>query len=149
MSSPAAAARRSRGVRSGSSAVEFALVLVPLMMLLFGGIEFGRLLWTRNAMQQTAVATARCLGVHQSQCATGGVPNVTKAVTFAQTNALGLSVAIPAAGVAVTASGTCGGQTGFALVTLTLTFRTAVPKLLTSLGANPVLVTNACFPNQT
>ena len=62
---------------------------------------------------------------------------------------LGFSVAIPSSGVSVTASGTCGGQSNFALVTLTLTFKTAVPLLLTSLGLNPVLITNACFPNQT
>lgn len=136
-------------MRSGATAVEFALVVAPLLTLIFGGIEFGRILWTRNAMQQTAIATARCMGVHQAPCAILQVVDVTKSIAFARSNALGLSVAIPAAGVAVTPSGTCGGQSGFALVTLTVTFRTAVPKLLTSLGQNPVLVTNACFPNQT
>jgi Flp pilus assembly protein TadG len=138
-----------RGLRSGTTAVEFALILVPLLTLIFGGIEFGRLLWTRNAMQQTAVAAARCMGVRQAPCSTGGVTDVAKTVAFARSHALGLSVAIPATGVAATAIGSCGGQGGFALVTLTVTFRTAVPKLLTSLGQNPVLVTNACFPNQT
>ena len=55
-----------RGARSGSSAVEFALILLPLTMLIFGGVEFGRLMWTRNGMQQTAVNVARCMGVRQN-----------------------------------------------------------------------------------
>lgn len=132
-----------RGLRSGATAVEFALVIPPLLTLVFGGIEFGRLLRTRNAMQQTAIAAALCMGVRQAPCSTEGVTDIAKTVAFARNHAFGLSVAIPAAGVAATAIGTCGGQGGFALVTLTVTFRTAVPKLLTSLGQSPVLVTNA------
>lgn len=138
-----------RGSRAGSSAVEFALIVVPLMMLLLGGIEFGRLMWTRNALQQTAVNVARCMGVRMFSCSTSGVTDTVKTVAYARNRMLGYSVAIPSSGVAITASGTCGGQGNFALVTLTLTFTTAAPLLLTSLGLSPVLVTNACFPNQT
>lgn len=135
--------------RSGSSAVEFALIVLPLTMLIFGGVEFGRLMWTRNGLHQTAVNVARCMGVRQFSCSTGGVTDTSKTIAYAQNRMLGFSVTIPASGVAVTASGTCGGQANFALVTLTLTFTTAVPLLLTSLGVSPVLITNACFPNQT
>ncbi len=57
--------------RSGASAVEFALVLFPLLLVIFGVIEFGRAMWTREALQETAIAGARCMGVLNSNCATG------------------------------------------------------------------------------
>lgn len=134
--------------RSGSTGMEFALIALPLMILVFGGVELGRLMWTRNALQQTAVATARCMGVHQKPCVLGTVVDSAKSVAYATNHALGFSVTIPSTGVAVTPSGTCGGQSGFALVTLTLVFRTAVPALLPTLGTGSTLVTSACFPNQ-
>ena len=135
--------------RSGSAAVEFALILLPFILLLFGGIEFGRMIWTRNALQQTAVSTARCMGVRQTPCATGGTIDIARSVTFARTRARSYSVAITAAAVAATASGTCSGQSGLARVTITTNFVTVVPLLRNFLGAvHPITVT-ACFPNQT
>lgn len=136
-------------LKSGSAAVEFALILVPFILLLFGGLEFGRLVWTRNALQQTAVATARCMGVRQTACVTGTTIDVTRSIAFAQTQAAGFSVAMPSSAVAVTASGTCASQGGFSRVTITTTFRTVVPLLRPFLGdAYPISVV-ACFPNQT
>src|SRR5262245_16242064 len=40
---------------SGAAAVEFALVLMPLMLLIFGIIQYGMYFWAR----QSAVAAAR------------------------------------------------------------------------------------------
>ncbi|TRW17315.1 TadE/TadG family type IV pilus assembly protein [Glacieibacterium frigidum] len=135
--------------RSGSAAVEFALILVPFVLLLFGGMEFGRLIWTRNALQQTAFATARCMGVRQAPCATGLLPDVARSVTFARTRAASFSVAVPAAAVVATAAGTCASQGGFSRVTISTSFRTIIPLLRPILGeAYPIRVV-ACFPNQT
>ncbi len=36
--------------QTGASAVEFALIAAPLIMVTFGSIEFGRALWVKNAM---------------------------------------------------------------------------------------------------
>jgi len=38
--------------RRGASAVEFGLVMIPLMMLSFGVIEVSRMLWSYQALQQ-------------------------------------------------------------------------------------------------
>ncbi len=57
-----AALARARG---GTTAVEFALVLPMFLMLVFGGIEFGRLLWMKEALQETAIAGARCVAIAQ------------------------------------------------------------------------------------
>lgn len=138
---------RSRA-RSGTAAVEFALILAPLLLLLFGGIEFGRLVWTRNALQQTAVATARCMGVRQPPCATSGAVDIGRAVTFARTRARSYSVAITTSAVVASASGTCSGQSGFSRVTISTNFVTVVPALLSAIGRRSPITVTACFPNQ-
>ena len=64
--------------QDGATAVEFALVLPMFLMLVFGSIEFGRLLWTQQALQETAIAGARCMAIAQgsnannSPCAASG-----------------------------------------------------------------------------
>lgn len=50
---------RRAGRSLGVAAVEFALVSTVLVMLLFGGIEFGRLLWTWNAAAEATRLGAR------------------------------------------------------------------------------------------
>ena len=133
--------------RSGVAAVEFALILMPLMMLVFGGIEFGRLVWTRNALQQTAVATARCMGVRQPPCATSGALDLTRSVTFARTRAASFSVAVTVAAVTATANTTCSGQGGFSRVVIATQFRSVVPLISRVIGTHAINVA-ACFPNQ-
>ena len=134
--------------RSGSTAAEFALVIVPLLSLFFGAFEFGRVIWMQNALQQTAIETARCMGVHQALCATGGVVDTAKSVTYARARAGAYHLTIPAGDVAVTASGSCAGQAGFALVTITSTFTTGMALMTSRLGITRSVVGKACFPNQ-
>jgi Flp pilus assembly protein TadG len=56
----------------GTAAIEFALVAPAFLGLLFGTVEFGRLLWTEQALQETAIAGARCMAILQSACTAGG-----------------------------------------------------------------------------
>lgn len=56
----------------GTAAIEFALVAPAILGLLFGTVEFGRLLWTEQALQETAIAGARCMAILQSACTAGG-----------------------------------------------------------------------------
>jgi len=58
--------------QGGTSAIEFALVAPAFLALLFGTVEFGRLLWTEQALQETAIAGARCMAILQSGCTAGG-----------------------------------------------------------------------------
>lgn len=133
--------------RSGVAAVEFALILMPLMMLIFGGIEFGRLVWMRNALQQTAVATARCMGVRQTPCATSGALDLARSVTFARTRASRYSVSLTAAAVTATANTTCSGSAGFARVVIATRFVSVVP-IISRIVGTPAVNVAACFPNQ-
>ena len=66
----------------GASALEFALLAVPLLLMIVGTIEYGRALWTQQAMQSLAIATARCIGVSQSECTSSGSYSSTKTNTY-------------------------------------------------------------------
>ncbi len=135
------------GDRGGATAVEFALVVMPLLMLLFAIVEYGRLAWTTSALQQIAIETARCMAVGGPNCAdAGGVYNSTVTTQSAVAAAAALSVAAPA--VTLNHAATCGGVSGLSQVTLTTTFTTAVPQLLTALTGGVTLVATACYPNQ-
>ena len=47
----------------GSVAIEFAMIALPLILLLVGTIEISRYTWTRLALQDAASEGARCLGL--------------------------------------------------------------------------------------
>jgi Flp pilus assembly protein TadG len=56
--------RRARSfgrAEGGATAIEFAIVVGPLLLLMFATLEFGRMLWTREALQSAAIAGARCM----------------------------------------------------------------------------------------
>uniref|UniRef100_A0A7C4AAX9 Pilus assembly protein n=1 Tax=Fundidesulfovibrio putealis TaxID=270496 RepID=A0A7C4AAX9_9BACT len=44
---------------SGASVTEFALLMLPLMLLLLGGVEFGRYFWVRHVVTSAAHEGAR------------------------------------------------------------------------------------------
>jgi Flp pilus assembly protein TadG len=135
-----------RDVR-GASAVEFALILTPLCLITFGIIEFGRAMWTREALQETASAGARCIGILQSQCASGGAYSSTKAVSYIQTVASGWGITVPTADITVNASTTCAGLLGFSTVTIAYNFKTVVPTLVPLGSGGTTMTLQACFPN--
>lgn len=134
--------------QGGASAVEFAIVLTPLLLIVFGGIEYGRLMWTRTALQEVAMATARCMGVKQPSCASGGSYSASAATSFAQAEATSWAVTIPTANITLSNSATCSGVSGLSQATLSYTFQTALPLLLGSLSGGKTLQASACFPNQ-
>jgi Flp pilus assembly protein TadG len=57
-----------RELRHGTTTLEFALVITPFLLLLFGGIEYARLLWTWQALQLTGDETARCVAISGTSC---------------------------------------------------------------------------------
>src|SRR5215472_2536784 len=56
---PMRSARRDRG----AAAVEFALVLPVLLLIIFGIIDFGRMLYTQITLTQAAQASARATAI--------------------------------------------------------------------------------------
>jgi Flp pilus assembly protein TadG len=66
--------RRSRGQR-GAVAVEFAIIMVPLFLMLIGAIEFGRVYSQLQVYQGAAREGARCAAV-QAASPPGSVCNI-------------------------------------------------------------------------
>ena len=58
--SPRPSRRRSRGV----AAVELAILLMPMVLMMFGAIEFGRAIYTYNTLDKTVRDAARHLSQH-------------------------------------------------------------------------------------
>jgi Flp pilus assembly protein TadG len=128
------------------------LVAPIFLMLVFGTIEYGRLLWTKQALQQTAIAGARCMAIAQGQiqnssCASGGSYNTTSTQTYIQNIASGWGLSIPTANITLNNAATCGGTTGFSQVTLTSTFNTPVPAIVLLPAGGTTLTATACYPN--
>jgi Flp pilus assembly protein TadG len=134
---------------SGSSAVEFAAVVAPLVLLIMGGIEFGRVMYTRQALHETALQTARCMGILQTDCTTSGAISTAASISFAQAISSGWFVALEADEIDVDSTATCGGVSDFSQVTITHEFQTALPTFVTDMANATTLVSTACFPNAT
>ena len=115
--------------RRGATAVEFALILPPFLLLLLGVVEFGRALWTQSALHFAVEEAARCAGVDATNCATASqVQNfaVARAAGVGLTNAV-FSLTTPA----------CGKQ-----VSATYAF----PFVLANMFPNVTLTARSCFP---
>ena len=139
--------RRWLANQGGGATVEFSVVILTMFTLLFGVTEFGWYMWTANALQQTAIQGARCMGVLASNCASGSAYSSTNTTSYVQSVATTYGITVPTAGVVLSTSASCGGATGFSSVTINYTFQTAVPNLIT--GLSSVAMTEAaCFPNQ-
>jgi Flp pilus assembly protein TadG len=65
--------------RSGALAIEFALIAPALLLTIFGGMEFGRMIWTQSALHLSVEAAARCGAV--GLCTTSSAPAYAAAVT--------------------------------------------------------------------
>src|SRR5215469_8766477 len=87
--------------RRGAAAVEFGLVVTPLLLLMLGIIEGGRMLWTQNALHYAVEEAARCYAVNGNVC-----PTPASAKTFASTRA-GLTID---SSVFTVANAACGKQ---------------------------------------
>ncbi|HTV45630.1 MAG TPA: TadE/TadG family type IV pilus assembly protein [Stellaceae bacterium] len=138
--------------RDGATAVEFALVAPLFLALVFGTLEFGRLLWTEQALQETAIAGARCVAIAQgsnptnSPCTSGGSYSSTTAITYIQGIASGWGLSLPSADISPNPAGN-GGCAGLSQVTVTSTFKSVVPELIQLSSSGITLTASACYPN--
>jgi Flp pilus assembly protein TadG len=132
---------------AGATAIEFAFVVGPLILLVFGAIEFSRLMWAREALQSAAIAGARCMGVRETACAPAGTYSATSTKTFIRDWALNLYVSVPAANITLSNAATCSGSSGFSQVSITYNFNSLIAPFLDAIDQQQLSAT-ACFPNQ-
>ncbi|UJW77572.1 TadE/TadG family type IV pilus assembly protein [Rhizobium sp. SL42] len=133
--------------RSGASAVEFALVAPVFLLMLFGMIEFARLLWTTHALHETAIATARCMGIPQLECENGGAYSSESAIDFARSKAAGWLIHIDPTAIVLDRNSSCNGMEGLSMARIDHRFTTMVPDLLASLVGGTLLKAEACYTN--
>jgi Flp pilus assembly protein TadG len=124
-----------------------ALVAPVFLALVFGVIEYSRLLWTEQALQQAAIDGARCMAIRQTACASSGSYNATNTTSHIQQVGSQWGVLISTAGISLSANTACGGTTGFSQVTITTTFTSPVPQLVQLALGGTSLTATACYPN--
>jgi Flp pilus assembly protein TadG len=62
--------RRLLGVRGGAAAAEFAAILPACLLIMMGIMEFGRLMWTKSALNYSVQEAARCAAINTGTCGT-------------------------------------------------------------------------------
>jgi Flp pilus assembly protein TadG len=140
----------------GATAVEFALVVPMFLALVFGAIEFGRILWTQQALQETAIAGARCLAIAQTpntaqntgSCASAGAYSASNTTTYIENIAGSWGLSLTSSNISLNNDVASGGCAGLSEVTLTMpNFKSVVPNLIEIATGGITLTASACYPN--
>ncbi|WP_426168450.1 TadE/TadG family type IV pilus assembly protein [Sandarakinorhabdus sp. DWP1-3-1] len=130
--------------------VEFAMLILPLLVLIFGVIEYARLQWTRGALQQVAIAGARCAGLRAVSCSvsngTGRDYNAELTRNYVRGRAASWYVTVGAPAIVITPNTVCDGAGNLVRVDISYTFRS--PFLAPISAMNMPVRASACFPNQ-
>jgi len=58
----------SASASGGAVTAEFALVIPVMLLLVFGVVDFGRMMWYRNALQSSVEQAARCYALNRPSC---------------------------------------------------------------------------------
>jgi Flp pilus assembly protein TadG len=132
--------------QQATTAVEFAVCALAMVLMVVGFVEFGRLAWTFEVLQDVASEGARCMGLGANSCAAAGAYSASNTTGYIVSLATTRGVPITAAAVALNNAATCGGAGGFSEVTITYDFTTVAPTLLTSLVNGFSVPASACFP---
>ena len=125
--------------KHGASVVEFALVAPVLLAFIMLLIEGGRMEWTRQAIQEVAVNTARCMAVGKNECASN--PGI---IQYAQQRGNDWGVSLAAATITPSVNHTCNAVAGMRRVDIDLPYQTVVGMLFP--GVPRQLQASACFP---
>jgi Flp pilus assembly protein TadG len=133
--------------RRATTSVEFAICALAMCMIVVGTVEFGRLVWTSEVLQEAAEEGARCMGLHAASCATSGVYNSANTTTYVVSVATSRGVTITPGTVVLNHAAVCGGAAGFSQVSINYDFTTVAPALLTNLAGGFTVPATACFPN--
>ncbi len=109
------------------------------MMFIFLIVEGCWMIWQYEALLGVASASARCMAVGSSSCAT-----VSATVNYATALASTLGVTVPTAGVTALTGISCGGVGGMDQVSIVLPVTNMAGGLLPMIPSN--LSVASCFP---
>jgi hypothetical protein len=117
------------------------------VLIVVGFLEYARLVWEFEVLQEAATEGARCMGLRSASCASSGTYSAGNTTSYVVSLASSRGVTITTAMVALNNTATCGGTGGFSMVTINDSFTTAAPALLTPLANGFAVQASACFPN--
>jgi Flp pilus assembly protein TadG len=117
--------------RDGATALEFALIALPLLLLVCGIMDFGRMVWTEATLHRAVEDAARCASVNATLC---GSTAATAAYAAGRTPGLGIG----SSAFTVTAQ-SCGNEVA-ATYPFAFVFSGFFPFSVT-------LTASACFPS--
>jgi Flp pilus assembly protein TadG len=145
-------ARSLRRDRRGVTAVEFALIATPMLIMTTGTIEFGRLLWTMQAVQAVAAEAARCMSVLDTACAASGAYSESNTITYITTlgSAWGLNITATELGPKTAApdrAATIGTISGLSEVQISYPFVSPLSALLPGITGSRTIIGVAYIPN--
>ena len=136
-----------RRSRRATTAVEFAVCALGMVLIVVGFAEFGRLVWTSEVLQEAASEAARCMGLRASSCAAGGAYSSANTTAYVVSQATAAGVVITPATVSLSNAASCGGAAGFSQVSINYNFTTVAPALVAVLANGFTVSVSACFPN--
>ncbi|MFC5384607.1 TadE/TadG family type IV pilus assembly protein [Aquamicrobium segne] len=127
----------------GSSAVEFAILALPMFLLLLGSVEAGRAYWTSQAVKDVATSVARCIGVARPECAPDGTYDTAAAVSYGTAAARGFGVLLDPGSIVIDENGECAGVRGFAIVTVSYRFSSPIELIFPD---EIIMIGSSCYP---
>lgn len=124
----------------GASAVEFALILPALIAVIVLVIEGNRLLWTKQAIQEAASQTARCIAIGSDGCDT-----LEGARVYGQRRAAKMGINIEVSAVTVSTAQKCHDVPGMNKAVISTPFDSPFGGLIPAFPKR--IDAEACFPS--
>ncbi len=132
--------------RSGAAALEFAMAVTPLLLLILGTIEGGLLLWSWQALEGAVIEAGRCAALDAASCQNvATTPANTASYAATAANARGLPSVTSSnvtVSTGVSAQALCGNTTAN-VVAISIAYKFKMISLI-PLPSN--LTVAACFP---
>jgi Flp pilus assembly protein TadG len=116
--------------RRGTTSVEMALCFGIVATLLFGTIELGRLLWTRQVIMHVADMVTRCYSLSSPLCSGSNTP-ASYAASIAAADGLTISASNVTTSAAPSCSSQSGGNVQYYKISIGYEFSSPVARLLT------------------
>lgn len=123
---------------AGAAIVEFALLAPVFLALLFGVVEFCRIMWVRQVVAEAAFKSARCASMGLADCQ--GASNIQ---AYAVARAAKSGVRITTSEVTPTLSTDCNGYTANRVA---IAHRVSSPVARFIPSVPTTLSSQACFP---
>jgi len=127
--------RRLAWCGSGVTALEFALLLPFFVILLFGIIEFGQVLFLQAALQHAVTEAARCATISGAAGSTPDCGSAGNVASYATTQAYGIAVA--------SSVFSTSNPSGFNCVNASYPFNISIPLMP---AINLTLTAKSCYP---